>query len=330
MLPLPVVAVVVVGAGALLLLPLLRWFFAPVTMAKAYAAAHDATKYRSYTDPTTPGTTLVFPCLSAPATRCLSLIVPAFNEEERIEPMLDETIAYLEGRAAADASFTYEIIVVDDCSTDKTVAVVEGHIRRHGVDKLKLLRLESNHGKGGAVRMGVLKASGEIILMADADAATKIDDFSKLEALWTTKGKGATSGVVVCGSRAHLEGEATAKRHPLRNVLMHGFHWIVATLCVNDIRDTQCGFKLFDRKAAQLLFPPLHIERWGFDVELLYLAHKLRIPCYEVAVRWQEIPGSKLNVIDATFSMLREMLLIPLCYNLGVWRTNDGAYRLQA
>ncbi|OQR87398.1 dolichyl-phosphate beta-glucosyltransferase, partial [Thraustotheca clavata] len=140
----------------------------------------------------------------------------------------------------------------------------------------------------------------------------------------------AVSGVVVCGSRAHLESEAIATRHPLRNFLMYGFHLIVSMLCVNSIHDTQCGFKLFDRRAAQLLFPPQHIERWGFDVELLYIAYKRKIPCKEVAVRWTEIPGSKLDVAAATLSMLREMILIPLCYNLGVWRIDDGAFHLNS
>ncbi|OQS00845.1 dolichyl-phosphate beta-glucosyltransferase [Achlya hypogyna] len=324
-----VVVAAVAGVGVVLLLPLLRWFFAPVTAAKAYAAAFDSTKETTYADPARPGKSIPFGSLAAKASVYLSLVVPAYNEEDRIAPMLDETLAYLDARVASDKAFTYEIIVVDDCSTDGTVDVVEKYVTTHGVAKVKLLRLEENHGKGGAVRSGVLKALGEIILMVDADAATKIDDFAKLETIWKKDVAAAPSGLLVCGSRAHLQGEATAKRHPLRNFLMHGFHWIVSTLCVSEIQDTQCGFKLFDRRAAQLLFPPLHIERWGFDVELLYIAFKHKIPCREVAVRWEEIPGSKLDVISATFSMLREMLLIPLCYNLGVWTTHDGAFRLQ-
>ncbi|RHY30816.1 hypothetical protein DYB32_003999 [Aphanomyces invadans] len=193
--------------------------------------------------------------------------------------MLHATLEYLEMRRTGDARFTYEIIVVDDCSTDSTVEVVEREVDRLASTStssvLKLLRLTVNRGKGGAVRSGVLRAAGELILMVDADNATEIGDFDKLEAFWTKDSY--PNGLIVCGSRAHLQNEAMAKRHPLRNVLMHGFHLIVSTLCVQQVQDTQCGFKLFDRKAAQLVFPPLHIERWGFDVEMLYLAFQRKI-----------------------------------------------------
>lgn len=111
---------------------------------------------------------------------------------------------------------------------------------------------------------------------------------------------------------------------------MHGFHFIVSTLCVRNIRDTQCGFKLFNRSAAQLLFPPLHIERWAFDVELFYLANMLSIQVVEIPVRWQEIPGSKLDVFSATVTMLRELLLIRFCYTFGIWKSNDGGFRLRS
>ncbi|RHY43067.1 hypothetical protein DYB37_004739 [Aphanomyces astaci] len=266
---------------------------------------------------------VAFPSLKSAPTCYLTVVVPAYNESERILPMLHATVAYLEKRRAADARFTYEIIVVDDCSTDSTVEVVEREVDRLATSTspsvLKLLRLDVNRGKGGAVRCGVLRAAGELILMVDADNATEIQDFDHLEAFWTKDSY--PTGLIVCGSRAHLQAEAMATRHPLRNVLMHGFHLIVSTLCVQQVQDTQCGFKLFDRKAAQLVFPPLHIERWGFDVELLYLAFQRKIAVHEIA-------GSKLDVVSATFSMLREMLLIPCCYKLGIWRVDDGAVRL--
>lgn len=166
-------------------------------------------------------------------------------------------------------SFSYEIIVVDDCSQDATVSVVLDQIKTHSTERIRLLRLQKNHGKGGAIRKGVLRARGALILFADADNATEIRDFAKLEAALKSE---TLPGVVVCGSRAHLEEEAIAKRNPIRNLLMHGFHLIVSTLCVRNVRDTQCGFKLFDRAAARVVFPPMHIERWAFDVELLYIA----------------------------------------------------------
>ncbi len=97
---------------------------------------------------------------------------------------------------------------------------------------------------------------------------------------------------IICGSRAHLQAEATAKRHPLRNLLMHGFHFAVWILCVRDVKDTQCGFKLFGRRAARLLFFNQHVERWAFDVDLLYLARQLSVEVCEVPVTWHEVDGT--------------------------------------
>merc|ERR1711920_559174 len=190
------------------------------------------------------------------------------------------------------------------------------------------------HGKGGAVRKGAMRASGEWILMADADGATKFADIEKIEkALKPLQEKSTGTGesaFVGIGSRAHMEDESIAKRSPLRTFLMHGFHQVVAILGVQGIRDTQCGFKFLNRKAAQLTFAPLHIERWAFDVELLYLAQKNDIPIEEVAVNWHEIDGSKLSVVDASLTMLRDLALMRFCYITGLWKKTDGGARLHA
>lgn len=226
----------------------------------------------------------------------LTVVIPAFNEEERILVTLRDTVAFFEAKKAADARFSYEILVVDDCSRDRTVDVVMQQVRQHSADRIRLLRLEQNHGKGGAIRKGVMRAEGKRILFADADNATDIRDYDKLARAMDDVHADGKQGVVVCGSRAHLEEQAIAKvrtspavacsakahsvlqqRNPLRNLLMHGFHVLVSTLCVRNVRDTQCGFKLFDRTAAKIVFTPMHIERWAFDVELLYIASVSRL-----------------------------------------------------
>ncbi|KAL7062837.1 hypothetical protein AAHC03_0275 [Spirometra sp. Aus1] len=139
----------------------------------------------------------------------------------------------------------------------------------------------------------MLSARGKFLLFADADGATRFSDIEKLEerlaALTASKWNGSMA--VICGSRAHLEAEATAKRHPLRNLLMHVFHFAVWLLCVQGIRDTQCGFKLFSRPAARLLFRNQHVERWAFDVDILYLARRLGVEVCEVPVNWHEVTG---------------------------------------
>jgi dolichyl-phosphate beta-glucosyltransferase len=126
-------------------------------------------------------------------------------------------------------------------------------------------------------------------------------------------------------SRAHLEKDSISKRAFYRTILMHGFHVLVSMLCTDKIRDTQCGFKLFTANTARKLFNNLHLERWAFDIELIYMAQSLGIPMVEVAVNWQEIPGSKLirsklDVITTSLEMARDIVCIRLSYLLGVWQ----------
>lgn len=130
----------------------------------------------------------------------------------------------------------------------------------------------------------------------------------------------AESDAVVCGSRAHLEKEETARRSIFRTFLMHGFHFLVWLLCVRGVRDTQCGFKLLTRKTAKTLFNALHVEQWAFDVEMLYIAQTMKIPITEIAVTWTEIDGSKVVPIWSWLQMGRDLGLIWLKYRIGAWK----------
>ncbi|XP_028323067.1 dolichyl-phosphate beta-glucosyltransferase [Gouania willdenowi] len=233
----------------------------------------------------------LFPSLHDPHTRDLSVVVPAYNEELRMPVMLDEAMDYLENRQKQNPSFTYEVIVVDDGSKDKTTEVALRYTRKHGAEKVRVLTLVKNRGKGGAVRMGVLSCRGKLILMADADGATKFADINKVEAALNNLNPKPENMAISCGSRAHLEKESVAQRSLFRTFLMLGFHFLVWFFCVKGIRDTQCGFKLFTREAALRTFSSLHVERWAFDVELLYIAQCFKIPIAEVAVNWTEIEG---------------------------------------
>ncbi|KAL3666121.1 hypothetical protein V7S43_008911 [Phytophthora oleae] len=320
-------AIILVSVGvATGVVLLLAWIRAPIAEAKRLAEELDPPQEATYRDPHT-NKLLPFGSLGdEKAEVALTVVIPAYNEQDRILVTIKDTVAFLDEKKQKDPSFSYEIIVVDDCSVDATVDVVLEQVKQHSVNRIRLLTLQKNHGKGGAIRKGVMRARGERVLFADADNATEIRDYDKLEkALDEAAG---SNGVVICGSRAHLEEQAIAKRNPLRNLLMHGFHLIVSTLCIKNVRDTQCGFKLFDRKAARVLFAPMHIERWAFDVELLFLAASSKMAIKEVAVQWTEVPGSKLSVISATITMLREIILIRLCYTAGIWKVNDGGFRL--
>ncbi|XP_029426284.1 dolichyl-phosphate beta-glucosyltransferase isoform X2 [Nannospalax galili] len=231
----------------------------------------------------------ILPSIWDSPTKQLSVVVPSYNEEKRLPMMMDEALNYLEKRQKHDPAFTYEVIVVDDGSVDQT-------------------------------SKGVFSSRGEKILMADADGATKFPDVEKLEKGLADLQPWPDQMAIACGSRAHLEKESIAQRSYFRTLLMYGFHFLVWFLCVKGVRDTQCGFKLLTREAASRTFSSLHIERWAFDVELLYIAQFFKIPIAEVAVNWTEIEGSKLVPFWSWLQMGRDLLFIRLRYLTGAWR----------
>ncbi|MEE6472439.1 hypothetical protein FKM82_009605 [Ascaphus truei] len=169
-------------------------------------------------------------------------------------------------------------------------------------------------------RQGVLVSRGKTILMADADGATKFADIENVEVGLKNLKPWPDNMAISCGSRAHLEQDSIAQRSMFRTFLMYGFHFLVWFLCVRGVKDTQCGFKLFTREAALRTFSALHIDRWAFDVELLYIAQCLNIPVAEVAVNWTEIEGSKLVPFWSWLQMGRDLLFIRLRYLTGVWK----------
>jgi len=271
------------------------------------------------------GTSLPFPSLSDPPGIDLSIIVPAYNEEERLPAMLNEALEYLEKRKSATPSFAYEIIVVDDGSRDRTSETALMYTEKYGSDKVRVLTAARNRGKGGAVRLGMFSARGGHLLFADADGATLFSEIEKLEKALNAHEVNGASGddaaeVIVCGSRAHLQEAALAERTLVRNVLMFGFHFLVWFLCVRGVRDSQCGFKLLTRRAAYRTFCNLHVERWAFDVELLFIAQRLNIPILEVPVSWQEMEGSKLVPFWSWLEMGRDLILISLRHMMGAWK----------
>ncbi|VDM93616.1 unnamed protein product, partial [Litomosoides sigmodontis] len=119
---------------------------------------------------------------------------------------------------------------------------------------------------------------------------------------------------------SHMEKKSMATRSLARTLLMIGFHLIVYIFTVRTVHDTQCGFKLFTRGAASKLFPLLHIERWAFDVELLFLAEQFNIPIREVPVTWHEVDGSKIVPVMSWIQMGRDLILIWFRYRIGVWK----------
>lgn len=266
-------------------------------------------------EPCSPGDAIPFPSVFDPAEVYVSFIIPAYNEEQRIPAMLEETFAYLNERKVNDPSFTFEVIVVDDGSKDKTADVVLGFARQH--PEVRLLRQPFNMGKGAAVQAGCLCCRGTMMLMVDADGATKISEFELLETKMCEALKHQKK-VVVVGSRAHLDGNQKANRTAIRDFLGNAFHLLICLSGVNGIKDTQCGFKLFSRDAARWLFPNQHIQRWCFDPELLVIAAKKNMKVAEIPVEWNEIEGSKMN-IKGMVNMALDLVKIAVFHRTGIW-----------
>ncbi|KZT25331.1 glycosyltransferase family 2 protein [Neolentinus lepideus HHB14362 ss-1] len=277
-------------------------------------------KYRSKLSPSK---YLPLPSINDPAQVDLSVIIPAYNETERLPDMLTTTIKHLE---SLKKSRSYELLIVDDGSSDGTPDfMLKLAINEYPGSDIRIVQLERNLGKGGAVRHGMLHGRGKRLLMVDADGASRFED---LELLWKNIDELESSEdapAIAVGSRAHLvKTEAVVKRSVLRNILMYGLHTVLRVVGVGHIRDTQCGFKLFNRPAARLVFPAQHITNWIFDVELLLLAKQLRIPVAEVPIEWHEVPGSKLNVMTASLQMLRDLLIMRGNQLFGRWKVAQG------
>lgn len=293
-------------------------------------ASHAASRYRTTERPRLVDVDKRFTALENRkdgAAPTLSIVVPCYNEEERLPPMLKDTVAFCAAHVKAPgATFSdYEIIIVDDCSTDKTRDVAEAFIRANPDVKIRLHRVVPNHGKGFAVRSGFFQAFGDYVLMADGDNATRISDVAKLFESLHFKLTDRRFDVAV-GSRAHLEHQSIAQRTLGRTILMKLFHFVVAVTYLTcttrpcHLHDTQCGFKLFNRSRCERVFRSNRLERWAFDVELLIHCRRLGINVIEVPVNWQEIPGSKVR-IGGMIQMGLECLLMCLAYPLGLWTT---------
>jgi dolichyl-phosphate beta-glucosyltransferase len=228
----------------------------------------------------------------------ISVVVPAYDEERRIERMLLEALAYFRQRGLAA-----EILVVDDGSRDHTSGVV-GRLGRTWPE-LRLIRLAQNHGKGYAVRTGVVNAIGSSVLLADADGATPIAELVRLEQAL------ASGHDVAVGSRAvPRDAGVHVERRWYRHVMGRTFHWLVETMAVKGVRDTQCGFKLFRGAVAHDLFSRMRMAGFSFDVEVLLMAQRRGYLVAEVPINWVHQPGSKVNVVRDSIRMAADLIAI--------------------
>ena len=236
----------------------------------------------------------------------VSIVIPAYNEEERLGPTLERILAFTQSR-----DWNAEILVVNDGSRDRTPDIVSSYSKKYAA--VRLLNNPGNRGKGYSVRNGVLNATGEFILFTDADMSSPIEEAPKLlQAL-------ANGFDIAIGSRWARSELQTRRQSLARQFLGRVFNILLRVLLRLDFKDTQCGFKAFRREAARAVFPLQRIEGWGFDPEVLFLADRLGFRIAEIPVRWGHDTRTRINPVVDGSRMVSDMLLIR-------WNSISGKY----
>ena len=229
----------------------------------------------------------------------LSVVIPAYDEAERLPGTLKRVTAYLRAEVRS-----FEIVVVDDGSGDDTAERARACLADQ--PSSRVLSLPQNRGKGAACRRGVLAARGERILICDADLSTPIEEERRL------RDPLLAGADVVIGSRAHPEARIAVRQPPLREAAGRGLNRIMRWLGLTELRDTQCGFKLFRREAAHALFAQSRIDGFLFDLEVLMLARRQGLRTVEVPVEWRNDPDSRVHVLRGLPGIAWQLLRIRL------------------
>ena len=220
----------------------------------------------------------------------ISIVIPAYNEENRLPQTLIKVLDYFDSR-----DDEVEVLIVDDGSQDKTAELVVGLEKIS--DRIKLLTYPNNKGKGYAVRFGVHNAQGKFILYSDADGASPIEEIERLEA-------GIKTGAhIAIGSRAMFSRDTEISTVWYRKFMGRVFNGFVNFLILPGIADTQCGFKLFHAQVAKKLFSLQKADGFSFDVEILYLARREGYKIVEVPINWTNVPGSKVDLVKDSLKM---------------------------
>ena len=234
----------------------------------------------------------------------LSVIIPAYNEEKRIAKTLLAVDGFLRRQ-----NYEYEILVVSDGSKDKTPEVIYG--LKEQIKNLRFVDEKINHGKGWAVRRGMLEAHGQIRLFMDADNSTSVDQITKFLPYFDE------GYDVVIGSRRMKESVIAVRQPWTREFLGWAFRLLVHIIVPLGVTDSQAGFKAFSARAVQIIFPKQKIFRWAFDVELLAIARKAKLKIKEIPIVWINDAESHVKPLGM-IKMLFEVLQV----NWNLWNGN--------
>lgn len=244
----------------------------------------------------------------------ISVVIPAYNEEKRIQATLRTLHEYLQRNFRR-----FEIIVVNDGSSDDTYRkIAEVATARSATDSIVTLSFSPNHGKGFAVRQGVLKAHGDFIVFTDADLSTPAEEIEKAVAA------SAEGYPVVIASRRHPDSVIERPQGWMRQRLGRLFNLLVRGLLSLPFNDTQCGFKCFTREAAGEIFTRARLNAFVFDVEILLIARKLGYAVREIPISWSDFAGSKVGFRANIFPILRELFTIYINDRRGVYYKVDA------
>ena len=238
-----------------------------------------------------------------------SIVIPAYNESERIVATLDKVLAYIADQP--EFAGKTEVLVVNDGSRDNTAEIVKGYAAKNPA--VLLVENPGNRGKGYSVRNGMMRATGDMRLFSDADLSSPISEAPKLFAA-IAAGNDVAIGLRWLDSRTQTERQSF-----FRQLIGRVFNLLLRVFLGIKEKDTQCGFKAFTSRAADTIFPRQLIERWGFDPELIYLARRNGFKIAEVPVVWAHDERSKLNPIKDGFKMGMEILRVR-------WNAMTGKY----
>jgi dolichyl-phosphate beta-glucosyltransferase len=242
----------------------------------------------------------------------LSIVVPAYNEEERLVASLDKIGSYLDA-TGVDA----EILVVDDGSKDRTAELATKALAgRRG----RVVANGENRGKGYSVRHGVLEARGRFVLVTDADLSTSIEDHAKLAEVMRDRDLD-----VVIGSRALPDSNVEIRQGWLRQSMGRSFNVIIRSLTGLPFRDTQCGFKLLDRERVKPLVEKMVVDGFAFDVELLFLCARFGLSVADVPVTWRNATGSKVSIVGDPLAMIADVLRVRWRFRRGLYNPEGAA-----
>ena len=226
----------------------------------------------------------------------LTIVIPAFNEAKKIEATINEVTGYLSGKG-----YSYELIIVDDGSEDDTPEIVKRYRTLKSNGNIRILENVHNRGKGYAVRKGIKEATGGYILFMDADNSTRINELERML-------PGFKDGFdIIIGSRRlkNIPSDIVISQPSSRHILGEIYLYISRLFFKINVRDYNCGFKLFKNNVAKKIFSKQMMDDWSFDLETLFLAEKYCFKIKEVPVNWKHYKGSKVRpVLDGIKSFI--------------------------